>query len=61
MDENLEISFNSKEKSKKLQQDAFLKLAPVDRFLYFIQSVKESQSLYNLKQKDTSNNFILSK
>lgn len=56
----MEIKFQTKEESKQIQREEFLKLKPADRFFTFLKLSRKILK-YPTKAKDTINkdNFIL--
>jgi len=56
----MEIKFQTKEESKRIQREEFLKLKPADRFLAFLKLSRKILK-YPTTAKDTINkdNFIL--
>lgn len=55
----MKISFNTKEESKKEQQEAFLKLSKSDRFLLFLKMSKMFNQMSTKHIYDFKNNFII--
>jgi hypothetical protein len=55
----MQIRFNTKEESKKEQQEAFLKLSKSDRFLLFLKMSKMFNQMSTKHIYDFKNNFII--
>ena len=56
---SMEIRFTIKEESKKLQEDAFLKLSPAERVINFIELSEQFMQFPTTKPYDTKNNLVL--
>ena len=57
----MEIRFQTKEESKRLQREKFLKLSPGERFIQFLELSRHINQYPSLKSEKNKNNFILSK
>ena len=55
----MQIRFNTKEESKKEQQEAFLKLSKSERFLLFLKMSKMFNQMSTKHIYDFKNNFII--
>ncbi len=55
----MEISFTTKEESKRLQEEAFLKLSPEERFKKFIQLSIFMNGFKTEKTEEDKGNFII--
>jgi hypothetical protein len=55
----MHIRFNTKEESKKEQQEAFLKLSKSERFLLFLKLSKMFNQISTKHIYDFKNNFII--
>ena len=56
----MEIKFQTKEESKKMQQQAFLQLSPMERFYRFLELAEASKKLFpKLPNTAKNNNFII--
>ena len=55
----MEIRFTTKEESKKLQEEAFLKLSPVERVINFLQLFAQFMQFPTTKPYNTKNNLVL--
>lgn len=58
----MEIKFQSKEDSNQQQREAFLKLAPIDRFYAFLdlsERMQDSPSRFDKDQNRHENNFLI--
>lgn len=55
----MEISFTTKEESKRLQEKAFLKLSPEERFKKFIQLSIFMNGFKTEKPEEGKGNFII--
>ncbi len=55
----MEIRFTTKEESKKLQEEAFLKLSPSERVINFFQLSDQFMQFPTTKPYDTKNNLVL--
>lgn len=56
----MEISFNTKQESKLMQQKEFLALSPVERFYKFLELMEKSAALFPIKtKKQESKNFVI--
>lgn len=53
----MEVTFQTKEESNKLQQEAFLKLSGTERVLHFFKLSSRINQLPVKHKKDTSANF----
>lgn len=55
----MEIRFTTKEESKKLQEEAFLKLSPAERVINFLRLSEQFMQFPTTKPYDTKDNFVL--
>lgn len=55
----MEISFTSKEESKRLQEEAFLKLSPEERFRAFIKLSIFMNGFNTEKPEEDKGNFVI--
>ena len=55
----MQIRFNTKEESKKEQQEAFLKLSKSERFLLFLKMSKIFNQMSTKRVYDFKNNFVI--
>lgn len=58
---SMQIQFQTKEESKKKQEEAFLKLSPSERVIRFFQLSNYFLQFPQEKKKTTKNNFVLEK
>ncbi len=49
----MEINYRNKEESNRLQEEAFLKLSPIERFYAFLQ-LSERMARFPVKSPDTT-------
>jgi hypothetical protein len=55
----MKINFGTKEESKVIQIDDFLKLSKTDRIYAFINLLLKSKQLPRKKESDKSDNFLI--
>jgi len=55
----MKISFQTKEESKRLQEEAFLKLSPSERLLSFLVMLKKMRKFPTKATYDTKDNFVI--
>jgi hypothetical protein len=55
----MEIRFQSKDESNKQQEQAFLALSPVDRFIAFIRLSNQILKFPTKASTETKSNFVL--
>ncbi len=55
----MEIRFTTKEESKKIQEEAFLKLSPAERVINFLRLSEQFMQFPTTKPYDTKDNFVL--
>lgn len=55
----MEIRFQSKDESNRLQEEAFLALSPVERFVEFIRLSNQVLKFPTKDQEEKTNNLIL--
>ena len=56
---SMKISFQTKEESKRQQEEEFLKLSPSERLLSFLVMLKQLRDLPTKAQYDTKDNFVI--
>lgn len=55
----MKIAFQTKEESKHQQEEAFLKLSPSERMLYFLVMLKKMREFPTKAEYDTKDNFVI--
>lgn len=55
----MNISFQTKEESKRQQEEEFLKLSPSERLLSFLVMLKKMRAFPTKAEYDTKDNFVI--
>ena len=55
----MEIHFRTKEESNRIQQEEFLKLAPVDRFYAFLDLMYAMKDFPSKERNKNKDNFVI--
>jgi hypothetical protein len=55
----MQIHFRTKEESNRIQQEAFLKLAPVDRFYAFLDLMYAMKDFPSKEKNKNKGNFVI--
>lgn len=55
------VTYGTKEEHNKRREEAFLKLKPAERLVWFLNAITKINSLPTNYKKDRSNHFIIEK